>query len=890
MRSPRVWPAMVRGGKGLAQTYVDGLWDSPDLAAVIEVAARNMHGIDRMRRRLRPLMAPFARARAQHAGELARGHLRALRPRQRAVRADARPDDDVLGRDLRAARHERSRRRRWPSSSGSARKLDLQPSDHLLEIGTGWGGLALYAASTRGCRVTTTTLSREQRALALERVREAGLEDRVTVLLDDYRELTGEYDKLVSIEMIEAVGWKDFGTFFERCSALLRPDGVMALQAITIDDRLYDIEKATRSFMNTLIFPNGCLPSLEVIARHVARDGDLRMVDLEDITPHYAETLRRWRANLDTQWETLAQHGYDERFRRLWTLYLCFCEAGFTERRIANVQLVLAKPRWRGHLAAGPGAGGSRRGQRRAGGGVGMNRVKVAALAVFGARIAYGAGLVLAPTKLGTPWIGPVGRLRPDAGPAARGRRARDHPARGRRGRRAARGRPDPVVARLARGRRQRHRVHSGVGVVAAVGERGQDRRRGGGVGRAHRGGAGWSAARLVGESGAGDTHAPGLARAAGGGKAAAAAAEARAGTSGEAGAPPAGADARDAADAASRAVGAGSAGAPGAASRRAAGAPPAGADARGAADATSPAAAAGSATAAGADSRGAAGAIAYSRAGAGEPLLLLHTLGTDRHMWDPVLARLTAERDVIAIDMPGFGESAPLPGARVSPEALAGAIAAFLTELGIDRPHVAGNSLGGWIALELARTGHARSVTAIAPAGLWREPLVPKRSTARLLARALLPLMPALVRSARGRRAALSGTMAHAERIPPRRGARLRARVRPRARLRGRQRRHARLALHRARRDRGPAHAGVVRARPPRRPPGLRARQRARADAARLRPHAHVGRSRAGRRRAAGLGVTASRPSARASSRGGFAWRVVAARRDLTPGGRSAD
>jgi cyclopropane-fatty-acyl-phospholipid synthase len=221
----------------------------------------------------------------------------------------------------------------------------------VLEIGTGWGGFAVYAASTRGCRVTTTTLSREQRALALERVRAAGLEDRVTILLDDYRELKGSYDKLVSIEMIEAVGWKDFGTFFERCASLLAPDGVMALQAITIDDRLYDVEKAQRSFMNSLIFPNGCLPSVEVIARNVARHSDMRMVDLEDITPHYAETLRRWRANVETRANEIRSLGYDERFLRLWRLYLSFCEAGFTERRIGTVQVVLAKPRWRGHLA-----------------------------------------------------------------------------------------------------------------------------------------------------------------------------------------------------------------------------------------------------------------------------------------------------------------------------------------------------------------------------------------------------------------------------------------------------------------------------------------------------------------------------------------------------------
>ncbi len=191
-------------------------------------------------------------------------------------------------------------------------KLALGPDDHVLEIGTGWGGFAIHAAATRGCRVTTTTLSQEQRAHALARVREAGLEDRVTVLARDYRELDGRFDKLVSIEMIEAVGWKDFGTFFERCSDLLEPNGAMLLQAITIDDRAYAVERASKSFIRTHIFPNGCLPSVEVIARCLARRTDLRLTHFEDFGPDYAETLRRWRANLDS--ERLEQLGYDERF------------------------------------------------------------------------------------------------------------------------------------------------------------------------------------------------------------------------------------------------------------------------------------------------------------------------------------------------------------------------------------------------------------------------------------------------------------------------------------------------------------------------------------------------------------------------------------------------
>jgi cyclopropane-fatty-acyl-phospholipid synthase len=353
IRDPRAFTALRRGGKGLAESYVDGWWDSPDVTAVIEVAARNLGGIDEFRRRLTPIREPYQRAKS-------------LLARNTPVRSR----EDIaahydLGNDLFELMLDETmmyssaifeRRDMTLADASRAKldriceKLDLQPSDHVLEIGTGWGGFALHAAETRGCRVTTTTLSREQRELALERVREAGMEDRVTVLLNDYRELEGTYDKLVSIEMIEAVGWKDFGTFFDRCAGLLRPDGVMGLQAITIDDRLYEVEKAQRSFMNSLIFPNGCLPSVEVIARSVARKSDLRMVDLEDITPHYAETLRRWRANVEAHTARLAGMGYDDRFQRLWRLYLSFCEAGFTERRIGSVQIVLAKPRWRGRL------------------------------------------------------------------------------------------------------------------------------------------------------------------------------------------------------------------------------------------------------------------------------------------------------------------------------------------------------------------------------------------------------------------------------------------------------------------------------------------------------------------------------------------------------------
>jgi cyclopropane-fatty-acyl-phospholipid synthase len=354
IRDPRVWPALLRGGRGLAESYVDGWWDSPDLPAVIELAARNMGPIDDVRRRVSPALEPLRRI---------RGRLVPSTPRR--SRRDIASHYD-LGNGLFELMLDPSmmysgavfERRESTLAEAQRAKLDricaklaLGPRDHVLEIGTGWGGFAVHAAATTGCRVTTTTISREQHHAAVARVREAGLEDRVTVLLQDYRELAGSYDKLVSLEMIEAVGWRDFGTFFARCAELLASDGAMALQAITVDDRLYDVEKASRTFIRTHVFPNGCLPSIEVIAREIARRSDLRMVDLEDLTPHYAETLRRWRANVEQHSVALERLGYDERFQRLWRLYLCWCEAGFEERRIGNVQVVLGKPRWRGTVA-----------------------------------------------------------------------------------------------------------------------------------------------------------------------------------------------------------------------------------------------------------------------------------------------------------------------------------------------------------------------------------------------------------------------------------------------------------------------------------------------------------------------------------------------------------
>ena len=356
VHSPAAYRGLLRGGLGLAEAYVDGDWDTPDLAAVLRLAARHAGWVDAVRVRCSPAVEPLRRARAvlapTNTREGSRRDIAAHYDLGNGLFEEMLDPTMMYSGALFEGRQTTLQEAQLAKLERVCAKVDLGPGDHVLEIGTGWGGFALYAAATRGCRVTTTTLSREQHKLATARVRAAGLQDRVTVLLNDYRELRGRYDKLVSIEMIEAVGWRQFGTFFDRCSRLLAPDGAMLLQAITVDDRLFDVEKASRTFIRTHVFPHGALPSLAVIAREVARRTDMRMVALEDLTPHYAETLRRWRANVQAAAPRLAPLGYDERFQRLWQLYLCWCEAGFEERRIASTQLTLAKPGWRGHEPA----------------------------------------------------------------------------------------------------------------------------------------------------------------------------------------------------------------------------------------------------------------------------------------------------------------------------------------------------------------------------------------------------------------------------------------------------------------------------------------------------------------------------------------------------------
>ena len=356
VHDPRAYEALLRSGSvGLGTSYTAGWWDADDLTAFL----RAMFG------RVRPLLSRLDRL-GQAVGDVLDVPARLAAPSpsddERNVRAhydvsneffELMLDDTMTYSCALFERGDASlREAQLTKIERLCSKLDLRPSDHLVEIGSGWGGLAVHAAGRYGCRVTTTTVSEAQRCYAEKRVAEAGLADRVTVLGDDWRDLRGRFDKLVSVEMIEAVDWRHHDNFLAACSALLTDGGLAALQAIVIDDRSFARAKRHRDFIRAMVFPGGCLPSVASITACLARATDLRIVDLEDIGRHYAETLRRWSANLDSHEAALRGLGVSTEFRRLWSLYLAYCEAAFLERHVSDVQVLLAKPSWRGQLAA----------------------------------------------------------------------------------------------------------------------------------------------------------------------------------------------------------------------------------------------------------------------------------------------------------------------------------------------------------------------------------------------------------------------------------------------------------------------------------------------------------------------------------------------------------
>jgi cyclopropane-fatty-acyl-phospholipid synthase len=348
IHDPAFYTEIAGGGSiGAGEAYMQGMWSTDDLTTLIRIFVRNMKLLDEMEGGLAALSTPARKlfhlfnrntrggSRRNIAAHYDLGNeLFSLFLDRNMMYSSAVYENDDM--DLEQASDAKLER--------ICRKLALTPDDHVLEIGTGWGGFALYAATHHGCRVTTTTISREQHEMASRRVQEAGLGDRVTVLLDDYRDISGRYDKLVSIEMIEAIGHRFMPLFFERAGKLLQPDGMMLLQAITIADQRYRQALKSVDFIQRHVFPGSFLPSITALSEALTRSSELRIFHLEDIGPHYARTLRHWRERFLARLDAVRELGYPAEFTRMWEFYLCYCEGGFEERALGDVQMLLTMP------------------------------------------------------------------------------------------------------------------------------------------------------------------------------------------------------------------------------------------------------------------------------------------------------------------------------------------------------------------------------------------------------------------------------------------------------------------------------------------------------------------------------------------------------------------
>jgi len=349
----RAYRATLRHGSvGLAQAYVAGWWDADDLTAVVQQLTRATAParriLDAAVRLLAPALDLFGPLTMPSPSD-DRTNVRAHYDLPDEI-FDAMLDETMAyscavftTAEMTLAEAQRAKFDRL------CRKLDLGPSDHVVEIGSGWGGFAIHAATVYGCRVTTTTVSERQRVRCQERVASMGLADRVTVLGEDYRDVHGQFDAVVSIEMVEAVDWRLHRTFVQTCRGLVRDDGRVGLQAIVMDDASEPRARFHDDFIRSMIFPGSCIPSISRLVALAGSSG-LRTIDVEDIGRHYAETLRRWRDNLRAALAGASAPSMDERRQRLWMLYLSYCEAAFLERHVSDVQMVLVPGNWRGEL------------------------------------------------------------------------------------------------------------------------------------------------------------------------------------------------------------------------------------------------------------------------------------------------------------------------------------------------------------------------------------------------------------------------------------------------------------------------------------------------------------------------------------------------------------
>ncbi len=350
VHDPAVYTALLARSKGLARTYAEGRWDCDDLVALVRIGARAMFRADPWRARATAATWPLRRARASMRNTRRRSRDNVERHYDLGNDFFSLVLDETMGYSC--AFYERPDVDPVAASRANldrvCRLLDLHAGDRVLELGSGWGPFALHAAEHYGVHVSTVTLSTSQRDHIEQTARRRGIADRVEVLVSDYRDVRGTWDKVISMEMVESIGAAHLGDFAGQIGRCMRPDGLALVQAITTTGRLFPVERDASTFINEMIFPGGHTPSIEAILDAVARSSEMRPVAMYDITAHYPPTLRAWRANLQRNWPQIAGLGrFDEWFRRLWTLYFSWCEAAFEERRIQDRQLLLAGPRWR---------------------------------------------------------------------------------------------------------------------------------------------------------------------------------------------------------------------------------------------------------------------------------------------------------------------------------------------------------------------------------------------------------------------------------------------------------------------------------------------------------------------------------------------------------------
>ena len=348
IKSSQFYGEVVFGGSiGAGEAYMQGYFECDNLTNLIRIMARNQSLLENIESGLAKITSPIQALLHRYNRNTQKGSRRNI-----SAHYDLGNDFFKLMLDptmmYSCAIFETSKQSLEDASLAKlkriCKKLDLKSTDHVLEIGTGWGGFAIYAAQNYGCKITTTTISQAQYQLALQRIKEAGLENKIEVLLSDYRDLTGQYDKLVSIEMIEAVGHQFYDTYFAACGQLLKPNGMMMLQAITIADQRYATAIKSVDFIQRYIFPGSCIPSVTAMLTSITKSSDMRLFDLEDIGPHYATTLAKWRDNFFENISEIRQMGYPETFIRMWDFYLCYCEGGFEERVLGDVHMLLVKP------------------------------------------------------------------------------------------------------------------------------------------------------------------------------------------------------------------------------------------------------------------------------------------------------------------------------------------------------------------------------------------------------------------------------------------------------------------------------------------------------------------------------------------------------------------